>query len=107
MTGTCSFGRKTLGVAVPACQTCRKPRRACDAPANHWCLAAYLSERRAHLDLQINLLAEREVTRVLRLVEKIAQKVQAGPAQPSGELAKDTEVEHLVEELDRRLDSDQ
>src|SRR5205814_8732982 len=28
---------------------------------------SYLSDRRAHLDLQINLLAEREITRVLRL----------------------------------------
>ena len=66
----------------------------------------YLSDRRAHLDLQINLLAEREVTRVLRLTEQIAQRMQLPSGQPAGELARDTEVEVLMEEIDRRLGSD-
>ena len=34
-----------------------------------------LSERRNHLDLQINMLAEQENTKILELLQKIAQKV--------------------------------
>jgi uncharacterized membrane protein len=34
-----------------------------------------LDERRSHLDLQINLLAEQENTKMLKLLEKIARKV--------------------------------
>jgi uncharacterized membrane protein len=36
-----------------------------------------LSERRAHLDLQINLLAEQENTKMLQLLERIARHVGA------------------------------
>lgn len=35
----------------------------------------YLSDRRAHLDLQINLLAEREATHVLRLLQRLAHRL--------------------------------
>jgi uncharacterized membrane protein len=37
--------------------------------------AAILSEQHANLDLQINLLSEYEVTRMLRLVDKMAEKM--------------------------------
>lgn len=36
---------------------------------------SYMTDRRAHVDLQINLLAEREVTRLLRLTEAMAQRL--------------------------------
>jgi uncharacterized membrane protein len=59
------------------------------------------SERRNHLDLQINLLAEEEVTYLLNLVRGIASKLdvnlQAGPQ--SEELAKATPVETIARDL--------
>jgi len=65
---------------------------------------SYISDRRAHLDLQVNLLAEREITRLLQVAQEIAQRVgvtdQMGRA---GELAEETKVEELVTELDRKL----
>jgi len=65
---------------------------------------SYISDRRAHLDLQVNLLAEREITRLLQVTQEIARRVgvtdQMGRA---GELAEETKVEELVTELDRKL----
>lgn len=65
---------------------------------------SYMSDRRAHLDLQVNLLAEREITRLLQLVEEIARRVGVTEeARRSGTLAEETEVEKLVTELDRKM----
>lgn len=64
---------------------------------------SYLSDRRAHVDLQTNLLAEREVTRLLRLSEEIARRLGVPAEQIAGSLARDTRVETLVEALDQRL----
>lgn len=47
--------------------------------------AAQESERRHHLDLQINLLAEREQTALMRLVLDVAQRVGV-PAERMGEV---------------------
>jgi uncharacterized membrane protein len=63
----------------------------------------YLSDRREHLDLQINLLAEREVTRILRLSEQIARELGVPHAEVSRELAEDTQVESLMQTLDSKL----
>jgi uncharacterized membrane protein len=65
----------------------------------------YLSDRRAHVDLQINLLAEREVTQLLRLSEAVARKL--GVAGEGGEsLTEETRVEALVETLDQQLSAE-
>ena len=50
------------------------------------------SERRNHLDLQINLLAEKEATSILNVVREIAEhlKVDVAPDPEREELAKDT-----------------
>jgi uncharacterized membrane protein len=64
---------------------------------------SYLSDRRAHVDLQINLLAEREVTRLLRLTEEISRHLGVPGAEIAGELSRDTRIEKLVDALDRRL----
>ncbi len=68
----------------------------------------YIADRRAHLDLQVNLLAEREITRLLQVTEEIARRVgvtdQVGRA---GELAEETKVEKLATELDRKLSEEQ
>jgi uncharacterized membrane protein len=63
---------------------------------------SYLSDRRAHLNLQINLLAEREVTLLLRLTREIAQELRVDDRHAPGELAADTHVEALMQEIDRR-----
>ena len=67
---------------------------------------AYLSDRRAHLDLQINLLAEREVTHVLRLLQRVAERLEVRDEEVAAHLTNDTRVEGLMDTLDRKLGSD-
>ena len=67
---------------------------------------AYLSDRRAHLDLQINLLAEREVTHVLRLLQRVAERLEVRDEADAAHLTDDTRVEGLMNTLDRKLNSD-
>jgi len=67
---------------------------------------AYLSDRRAHLDLQINLLAEREVTHVLRLLQRVAERLEVREGADATDLTGDTRVEGLMNTLDRKLNSD-
>jgi uncharacterized membrane protein len=64
------------------------------------------ADKRAHLDLQIDLLAEREMTAVLQMLQDIANHV--GVAHPAGnpqirELAKETDVHQLTSKLDDEL----
>lgn len=61
-----------------------------------------LGDRRAHMNLQVNLLAEHEVTRLLRLTGEIARHLGL-PADGIGELTEDTEVEELAGALDREM----
>ena len=67
---------------------------------------AYLSDRRAHLDLQINLLAEREVTHVLRLLQRVAERLEVRDGADAADLTDDTRVEGMMNTLDRKLNSD-
>jgi uncharacterized membrane protein len=62
------------------------------------------SDRRADLDLQINLLAEHEVTRVIKLVDAIAHHlgVEGGRDPELDELEKDIAPEEVLEEIERR-----
>ena len=59
------------------------------------------SERRNHLDLQINLLAEREATSILNALREIAEhlKVDVAPDAEREELAKETPVEDIARDL--------
>jgi uncharacterized membrane protein len=64
-----------------------------------------MSERRNHLDLQINLLSEQENTKMIMMLQAIARKVGAEEVehdQDMKELAQDTELEKVVELIDRR-----
>jgi uncharacterized membrane protein len=63
----------------------------------------YLSDRREHLDLQINMLAEREVTRVLQMVEEIAKRLNVPMEGSARELVQDTPVEGVVQQLEEKL----
>jgi uncharacterized membrane protein len=62
------------------------------------------SERRNHLDLQINLLAEEEVTTILNLLRGVAGKldVDLSDHRQSEEQAKDTPVEGIARSLRSR-----
>jgi len=67
---------------------------------------SYLSDRRSHLDLQVNLLTEREVTRVLQIIGRIERHLGIEPEGGDGhgaELSEETEVAKLVATLDDKL----
>ncbi len=61
------------------------------------------ADRRADLNLQISLLAEHEVTRLITMVKAIAKKMEIHEAdQPElEELARDVEPEQVLESMDR------
>ena len=62
------------------------------------------ADRRAHLDLQVNLLAEQESTAALQLLRQIAERLGvAVDAIRQTELETETDIEDLVGELDQRL----
>jgi uncharacterized membrane protein len=65
---------------------------------------AALADRRNDLDLQINLLAEYEMTRVLTLVDALAKKLDIKDCdnEELAELEKDVEPEAVLRELERR-----
>jgi uncharacterized membrane protein len=63
------------------------------------------ADRRAHLDLQVNLLAEQEATATLRALHRISEHLGI-PALPSAEEAKleaRTDIERIATEIDRTL----
>jgi uncharacterized membrane protein len=62
-----------------------------------------LADRRADLDVQISLLAEHEITRLLQIVDDIALQlgVRRGVDASLEELKKDVNPEAVLEELDR------
>ena len=58
----------------------------------------------AHLDLQINLLSEREMTLVLQMLQSVCARLDvASPHQEVRELAEETRVEAVANELERAL----
>lgn len=65
--------------------------------------AMRVSDRRAQLDLQVNLLAEQEATKTLQLLEDIAHTVGASKARDPevAALAKATQLHSLAREIDR------
>jgi uncharacterized membrane protein len=65
---------------------------------------AQLADRRAELDLQVNLLSEYEMTRVLTLVDAIAKKIGCDDCDDEelAELKEDVKPEELLTELETR-----
>jgi uncharacterized membrane protein len=63
-----------------------------------------ISERRNHLDLQINLLSEQENTKMIAMLQAIAAKVGAEVSEDSylQALSKETEPEKLVRQIEAR-----
>lgn len=65
-----------------------------------------LAEKRADLDLQINLLAEHEVTRLIELTEAIARKVGVEVRHEAlEELERDVQPEKVLEQIQRAEES--
>ncbi len=64
---------------------------------------AALADKRADLDLQISLLAEHEVTRLIRLVDAIAERMGVDEAREPGlgELKRDVEPDEVLDRLER------
>lgn len=60
------------------------------------------SDRRNHLDLQINLLAEEEATAILRLLRKVAEKLDVQEEQKVDVLAGETNVEKIAQHIRAR-----
>lgn len=66
------------------------------------------ADERAHLDLQINLLAEREMTLVLQMLHGVCTKMGLEP--PSGEITElsvETPVEAVANELQKVISDEQ
>jgi len=65
-----------------------------------------LAERRNHLDLQINLLAEQEATETLRLLHQICAKLDI-PIRDKDEHAyeQETKPDKIVEEIEKRVEA--
>jgi uncharacterized membrane protein len=61
-----------------------------------------LTERRNHLDLQINLLTEQENTRMLVMLSAIAKKlgVKEGDSKEAAALAEATKPENVAQQID-------
>jgi uncharacterized membrane protein len=64
-----------------------------------------IDERRSHLDLQINLLAEQESTKTLKLLEAIALKLGVDPTDDPdvGVLEQATRPDKLIEQIDASI----
>jgi uncharacterized membrane protein len=65
------------------------------------------SDQRDHLNLQVDLLAEQEMTVMLRMLRRISEHLQIAPDQPeearAAKLAEETNVFDLVQTLEREL----
>lgn len=68
---------------------------------------AIQSDRRDHLNLQVDLLAEQEMTLMLRMLRRISERLEIAPESSEDErvqkLAEETNVYELMQALDQEL----
>jgi uncharacterized membrane protein len=64
-----------------------------------------LAQRRAHLDLQINLLSEQENSLMLRMLESIEQKLKIHPQPDAQALQEATKPQAIVEEIQNSIEN--
>jgi uncharacterized membrane protein len=64
-----------------------------------------IADRRDHLDLQVNLLTERQATQIIQMVDRLSTHlgVEQHHNKDSRELGRHVAVEHLVEEVSQPL----
>jgi len=66
------------------------------------------ADKRAHLDLQINLLAEAEATKILRMLERISDKVGVPKEEePEADLDQPTDIVRLATRVEKRIPESQ
>jgi uncharacterized membrane protein len=61
------------------------------------------ADKRAHLDLQINMLAEAETTKVLRMLERIGDQVGVPKEEASPDLDEPTDVARLATDVEKKI----
>jgi uncharacterized membrane protein len=61
------------------------------------------ADRREHLDLQVNILAEQEATATLRIVRRMAEHLGLDISDANVSLEQETNVEHLAAAVDEAL----
>lgn len=65
-----------------------------------------LADRRAHLDLQINMLAEQESTAAIRMLQRISERLGIDTEETvDAALAEETDVERIVSDIDQTVPS--
>jgi uncharacterized membrane protein len=66
---------------------------------------AIVADRRDHLDLQVNLLTERQATQIIQMLDRLSKHfgVEQHKDEKSRELGRHVAIEHLVEEVHSRL----
>lgn len=62
---------------------------------------AHVEQRQNELDLQINLLAEHEITQLLLLTEAIARKLDVAPPSAIEELKRDVHPQAVLDEIEK------
>ena len=64
-----------------------------------------IADRRDHLDLQVNLLAEQEASLTIQMLDRIGRKlgIDPGEQEEAVKLSRTATLDHLVGELHRRL----
>ena len=68
---------------------------------------AQLAEHRSHLDLQINLLTEQKVTKILQLVDELRRKLPATRGPPDAEvsdMAKPADAHAMLHAIKKKSD---
>ena len=61
------------------------------------------SEQRAQIDLQVNLLAEQEMTLVLRMLRDLCQRSDVAVPEGLADLLRDVDIEHVAATVAREL----
>ena len=66
---------------------------------------SYRADHRSHLDLQVNLLAEQEATKILQMLTRMSRHLglEQVEDQEAAELASNIPLEQIARDLDRRL----
>ena len=70
---------------------------------------SFRADRRAHLDLQIALLSEQEITKLIQMLDRISNQMGIADSVTdpvTRELAKDTAIEEIAEDLGDQLRDD-
>ena len=63
------------------------------------------ADKRAHLDLQVNVLAEQELTAILQMLQQLCERSGIGACVPAVEkLMEKTDIAQMVKSLNRELD---